>query len=155
MLESPPFIAHAEATPTAVIHLTIPRSEIRAVMGPAIAELMAAVKAQGAGPAGPLFSHHLRLDPDTFDLEIGVPVSAPVSAAGRVKPGSLRATRVARAVLKGDYTGLPSGWSGFLDWVTAHGFKTAPDLWEVYVKGPESDPDPSTWRTELNKPLLD
>jgi effector-binding domain-containing protein len=84
-----------------------------------------------------------------------VPVSGPVTAAGRVKPGSLPATRVARATLMGDYSGLPAGWKGLLSWVSAHGFKTAPDLWEVYVKGPESDPDPSSWRTEMNKPLLD
>ena len=29
----------------------------------------------------------------------------------------------------------------------------APDLWECYVAGPESNPDPATWRTELNRPL--
>jgi effector-binding domain-containing protein len=155
MLESPPHITHIEAQQTAVIHLTIPRSEIGSVMGPGIAELMATVKAQGLGPTGPWFSHHLAMFPDTFDVEIGVPVSGPVTAAGRVKPGSLPATRVARATLMGDYSGLPAGWKGFLSWVSAHGFKTAPDLWEVYVKGPESDPEPSSWRTELNKPLLD
>lgn len=155
MLESPPHITRVEAQQAAVIHLTIPRSEIRSVMGPAIAELMAAVKLQGAGPAGPWFSHHLAMHPDTFDIEIGVPVSGPVSAAGRVRPGSLPATRVARAVFLGDYSGLPAGWAGFRDWVAAHRFPTAPDLWEVYLKGPESDPDPASWRTELNQPLID
>jgi len=29
-----------------------------------------------------------------------------------------------------------------------------PDLWERYLTGPESNPDPATWRTELNRPLL-
>lgn len=28
-------------------------------------------------------------------------------------------------------------------------------LWECYLTGPASSPDPSTWRTELNKPLTD
>lgn len=155
MLESPPYILHVDARQTAVIHLTIPRSEMRSEMGPAIAELMGAIKAQGVATAGPLFSHHFSMHPDTFDFEIGVPVSAPVTPAGRVAPGSLPAARVARAVLIGDYGGLANGWSGLLDWVAAHRFKTAPDLWEVYLQGPESDPEPSSWRTELNKPLLD
>jgi len=31
--------------------------------------------------------------------------------------------------------------------------ETFQDLWEVYVAGPESGPDPATWRTELNRPL--
>jgi hypothetical protein len=33
------------------------------------------------------------------------------------------------------------------------GLKTADDLWELYSVGPQSSPDPATWRTELNKPL--
>lgn len=39
----------------AVIHITVPRSEIRNVMAPGLAELMAAAAAQGLKPAGPWF----------------------------------------------------------------------------------------------------
>ncbi len=83
MLDKPQ-IVRTEAQLTAVIRLTIPRAEIQTVMGPAIAEVMAAVAAQGLAPAGPVFSHHLRMDSDTFDFEVGVPLKAPVSATGRV-----------------------------------------------------------------------
>jgi effector-binding domain-containing protein len=155
VLELLPHLIQIKAQQTAVIHLTIPRSEIRSVMGPGIAELNAIVKAQGLGPTGPWFSHHLAMYPDTFDFEIGVPVSSPVTPSLRVKPSQLPAARVARATLMGDYSGLPGGWSSLLDWVAAHGLSVAPDLWEVYVKGPESGPDPAAWRTELNQPLLD
>ena len=92
--------------------------------------------------------------PDTFDFEIGVPVSSAVAPVGRVKPGKLPAARVARTLLHGGYEGLPDGWGQFMAWLDKEGVQKAPDLWEVYVKGPESDPDPATWRTELNKPLL-
>ncbi|HEY0061396.1 MAG TPA: GyrI-like domain-containing protein [Telluria sp.] len=154
MLESP-HLTRTEAQQTAVIHLTIPRAEIRHVMGPGIQELMAAVAAQGIGPTGPWFSHHLAMHPDTFDFEIGVPVSGPVTPVGRVTAGSLPGGRVARTVLHGNYDGLGDGWGEFLGWIAGQGHETAPDLWEVYVKGPESDPDPAAWRTELNKPLID
>lgn len=153
MLDTP-HITHTDARQTAVIHLTIPRADIVKVMGPGIEELMATVAAQGIGPTGPWFSHHFAMHPDTFDFEIGVPVSGPVTPAGRVTAGSLPGTRVARTVLHGNYDGLPGGWGEFMGWIEAQGHKSAPDLWEVYVKGPESDPDPATWRTELNKPLL-
>ena len=95
MLDKPQ-IVQTDAQLTAIIRLTIPREEIRNVMGPGIAELMAAVAAQGIATAGPIFSHHLRMDPDTSDFEIGVPVTAPVSAAGRVKAGQFPAASVAR-----------------------------------------------------------
>jgi hypothetical protein len=75
MLDTPQLTQTADKL-TAVIRLTIPREEIRNVMGPGLRELMAAVAAQGIAPTGPWFSHHLRMDPDIFDFEISVPVVA-------------------------------------------------------------------------------
>jgi len=152
MLDKPQ-IVQAVAQPAAVIRLTVPRKEIRNVMGPAIAEAMATVAAQGIGPTGPVFSHHLRMDPDIFDFEVGVPVTALVSASGRVKAGQLPAATVARTVYHGPYEGLGSAWGEFDTWIAAEGHTPARDLWECYVAGPESNPDAATWRTELNRPL--
>ena len=152
MLDKPQIVQTAVQL-TAIIHLTIPREEIQNVMGPGLGELMAAVAAQGLAPSGPWFTHHLKMDPNTFDFEIGVPVNAPVAAAGRVKAGQLPAATVARTVYHGDYEGLGSAWGEFGDWITANGHTPGLDLWECYIAGPESNPDPATWRTELNRPL--
>ncbi|MGH7712735.1 MAG: GyrI-like domain-containing protein [Gemmatimonadaceae bacterium] len=152
MLDTPQ-ITQTAAQQTAIIRLTIPRDEVRNVMGPGIGELMATVAAQGIAPAGPWFTHHLRMDPGTFDFEIGVPVTAPVAATGRVKPGQLPATKVARTVFHGSYEGLGAAWRELDAWIADEGHTPAADLWECYVAGPESNPDPATWRTELNRPL--
>src|SRR6185436_3451842 len=96
-----PTIAETSPQLAAAIHLTIPRSEIRTVMGPGLNEIMSAVKSQGIGPAGPWFTHHLKMDPGTFDFEICVPVTAPATPVGRVKPGQWPALRMARTVLHG------------------------------------------------------
>ncbi len=149
-----PHITETTAQPAAVIHLTIPREQIQEVMGPGIGEVYAAIAAQGIAPAGPWYSHHLRMDPEIFDFEIGVPVLAPVTAAGRVKPGQLPAATVARTIYHGDYEGLGAGWGEFMAWIEAEGLTQAPDLWECYLTDPGSDPDPNTWRTELNRPLV-
>jgi effector-binding domain-containing protein len=153
MIETP-HLTRAESQQAAVIHVTIPRSQIQEVMGPAIGEVIAAVKAQGIGPIGPVFAHYVAKPTDIFDFEVGVPVSAPAKPAGRVKPGTLPGGLVARTVLQGNYDRLAGGWGEFMNWIAAGGHAMAPDMWEVYVKGPESDPDPGTWRTELNQPLL-
>ncbi len=152
MLDKPQ-IVRTNAQLTAIIHLTVPRAKIREVMGPGLNELMAAITAQGMAPAGPWFSHHLKMDPEIFDFEISVPVAAPVAATGRVKPGQLPAATVARTTYRGPYEGLGEAWGEFVDWITAEGHTPAPNLWECYVTGPESNPDPATWRTELNRPL--
>ena len=153
MINTPEIVETADRT-TAIIHLTIPRDEIQQVMEPGISEVMATLAAQGIAPAGPWFTHHLRMEPDIFDFEISVPISTPVLAAGRVKPGRWPAMRVARAVLHGGYEGLGAAWGEFDAWIAANGYTPGPDLWECYVVGPESNPDPTAWRTELSRRLI-
>jgi effector-binding domain-containing protein len=152
MLDAPE-ITRTAGQLTAVIRLTIPREEIRIVMGPGLAELKAAVDAQGIALAGPWFTHHLRIDPEIFDFEICVPVTAPVAAVGRVRASQWPAMTVARAVYHGGYEGLATAWAEFDAWIAANGHTPGPDLWERYVAGPESNPDPASWRTELYRPL--
>ncbi len=56
-------------------------------------------------------------------------------------------------VYHGPYEGLGPAWAEFDAWIAAERHAPASDLWECYVAGPESNPDPATWRTELNRPL--
>ncbi len=86
MLARPKIVKSAQMH-TAVIHVTVPRSQIQVVMGPGLEEVTAAVAAQGVPVTGPWFTHHLRMDPKVFDLEICLPVRKPVTAAGRHKSG--------------------------------------------------------------------
>lgn len=153
MLDQPRIVT-CEARPAAVIRLTIPRAEIQQVMGPGIAELLAALAAQGIAPAGPVFSRHFRIDPAIFDFELGVPVDTPVAATGRVQPGELPGATVARTVYHGPYEGLGAAWGEFCAWIATTGRIPAAGLWECYLTGPEADPDTATWRTELNCPLV-
>lgn len=149
----PPHIVPAERVRTAVVHLTVPRSEIRKVMGPGHEELMATLRSQGITPAGRWFTHHLRMDPATFDFEIGVPVPRDVAPAGRVRPGELPAATVARTVYHGGYEGLAAAWPRLDAWIVAQGRRPGPSLWEVYLTDPQANPDPATWQTELSRPL--
>ena len=86
MLEKP-LITRTTAQTLAVLHQTVPRAEIRNVMGPGLTEVRNAVAGQGIAVTGPWLTHHLRMDPDVFDFEVCVPVASPIVATGRVKPG--------------------------------------------------------------------
>ncbi|MGD9647742.1 MAG: GyrI-like domain-containing protein [Pirellulales bacterium] len=149
-----PTIADSPARETATIHLTIARAEIQQVMGPAIGEVMAAVAGQAIAPTGPVFSHHFKMSPDVFDFEVGVPVSAPIEPTGRVQPSKLPAAKVARTIYHGPYEGLGTAWGEFCEWLAANGHTSAGNLWEFYVKGPESSGNPADWQTELVQPLV-
>ena len=48
-----PQIVHTAAQSTAIIRLTVPRDQMRTVMGPGIDELMSTLRAQGIVPSGP------------------------------------------------------------------------------------------------------
>ena len=153
MLDTPR-ILETEAQMIALVRVTVPRAQIREVMGPGREELIAAVAAQGAGPTGPWFTHHLKMDPNVFDFEICVPVSRRIAPVGRVKPAELRAMRAVRTIYRGGYEGLGDAWGEFLHWIDQQGLKARRDLLERYLTGPEGSDDPADWQTELTKPLL-
>ena len=152
MIDTPQIIQTTPLT-TARIHLTLSREEMPKVFGACVGELIAGIQAQGIQPVGPIFTHHLRRPADTFDFDLCVPVATPVAAAGRIQPGEWPAMRVARTIYRGPYEGLAEGWGEFMDWIEKNDHREADDLYECYVTGPHSDPDPATWQTELSRPL--
>jgi uncharacterized protein YndB with AHSA1/START domain/effector-binding domain-containing protein len=149
-----PVVTRTAPLLAATIHVTIPRSEIQTVMGPGLGEVMAAVQAQGIGPTGPWFTHHLKVDPATFDFEICVPVATPVTTVGRVVSRELPAITVAQTTYKGPYEKLGAAWAEFNDWIATSGHRPAPDFYESYPVGPESSTNSADWQTELRRPLL-
>ena len=149
-----PTIHQTARQPTACIHLTIPRSQIGLVMGPTLAELKAALLAQGIAQTGPWLTHHLRAPTDSFDFEICLPVDVQVAPFGRMRAGELPPTTVARTVYHGPYESLAAGWGEFMAWIASNGYEPGIDLWERYIVGPESSRDSGQWQTELNRPVI-
>jgi len=81
-----------------------------------------------------------------------------IAARRSIAPAPLTGLTVAVSTARALALDVPRGCtlrvvSGQL-WITAEGHSPAPDLWECYVAGPESNPDPANWRTELNRPLV-
>ncbi|MEO7217953.1 MAG: GyrI-like domain-containing protein [Gemmatimonadaceae bacterium] len=148
-----PQIVQANAQFTAVIRFAISREELKTVMAAAITEVMEAVAAQDVGPAGPVFVHHLAMAPERLEFEVGVPISGLFAPVGRVTPSHLPAASVARTIYYGSYDGLSDAWAWFGRWIANERYTAAPDLWEVYLVGPEASRNPVYWRTELNRPL--
>lgn len=154
MIETP-HITQSLAQKVATIPLTVPRSEIQTVMGPAICEIYAALQAQGIAPAGPWFTYHAQAPSYLFDFKACVPVATTVASDGRVRADEVPAeTRVARTIYHGPYEGLAEAWGELRTWVNANGHRSAEHLWERYLVGPETSPNPADWRTELNQPLI-
>ncbi|MDB5896731.1 MAG: AraC family transcriptional regulator [Ramlibacter sp.] len=154
MIETPQIVP-SPAQLVATVHIETPRSQMQQVMGPGIGEAMSAARAQGVGPAGPWFAHHHKITAEDFDFDICVPVSTAVTAIGRVQPGQRPAFNAVRTVYHGPYEGLGGAWQEFKQWIEANGHQTAGDVYECYLVGPETSRDPSAWRTELSRRLIE
>ena len=154
MLDTPQII-QTKAQPAAIIRFSIPRDEIGQVMGAAIGEVIAVAAAQGIGPAGPVFSHHSRLEPEMFHFEVGVPVNGAVTPSGRVVASELPAAKVIRTIYHGPYEGLGEAWGEFIDLIETEGLTTADNFWECYLTDPEKTKNPDDYQTELNRPLAE
>jgi len=150
----PPQITTTRLQPSAVIRIAASMSDMPKVVHPALGELMALVKAQGIGPASAWYILVHSMDATKMDFEVGVPVTDPVKPTGRVQAGQLPAARVARTIHHGPYEGMPAAWAELDAWIAKNGHKPAGPLWDVYVAGPETGPDSSKWRTQMNRPLV-
>ena len=121
--------------------------------------------AHGIAPAGPPLVRYYVIDmAGKMDIEIGAVVADAIAGDERVKPCVVPAGRYASLV----YTGIENGIAGngaLLDWIDAQGLNL--DMWddpngdafggrvEYMLTGPEDDPDPANWDTEVAMRLRD
>ncbi|MBK7944611.1 MAG: GyrI-like domain-containing protein [Flavobacteriales bacterium] len=147
---TPPELASTTEQATASIHLVIAAREMGKYMDPAIQEIIKVITEQGVSITGPMFSYHHRRPSDTFEFEIGFPVSKDVKEEGRVKNSTLPAVKVARAVYQGPYEQLGEAWGELQSWVRKLKFSESGRFYECYLNNPDEVNDPKDYRTELN-----
>jgi effector-binding domain-containing protein len=70
-----------------------------------------------------------------------------------VGPASLPGGKAASVVHLGPYETIADTYASLQEWLLATGHGELGPMWEVYWTDPESEPDPSAWRTEIVVPL--
>ncbi|MGV3636274.1 MAG: GyrI-like domain-containing protein [Flavobacteriales bacterium] len=150
MMITPPEVISTKELITAAIPLVIPGRDMPKYMDPAIQEIISVITGQRITITGPMFSYHHRRPSDTFDFEIGFPVSKAIKPEGRVISSKLPAVKVVRSVYQGPYEGLAQAWPALQQWVRANGHGETGKFWESYLNNPDEVKDPKEYRTELN-----
>ncbi|HET6380382.1 MAG TPA: GyrI-like domain-containing protein [candidate division Zixibacteria bacterium] len=115
----------------------------------------------GGEPAGAPFGRYHEFGPADVDVEIGIPVRAPVAnlrPIAEAEPGEPAASelpggRAAVAVHRGPYDGLPQAYERLEQWIAAQGEVPGAGPWESYLDDPGEVQDPSQLRTEIVWPL--
>ncbi|HEX7491285.1 MAG TPA: MerR family transcriptional regulator [Candidatus Limnocylindrales bacterium] len=121
----------------------------------AVKELFRVTGDQCLRPAGPMYGiyHVGELAEAELELEIGVPVSAPVEPRGRIVATTILGGLVAATVHAGRYEDVAPAYRALGEWVQEHGHETAGTPREVYIVGPEQVAEPGALRTEILWPI--
>ena len=141
---------------------TVAMDGIAAAVDDAFPELFGWLARQGIAPAGPPLIRYLVIDmAGELQLELGVPVAAPITPSGRIQPGVLPEGTYAVVRHTGPYDGLAASNAALLHWGQEKGIEF--DTWETpqgsawrcraehYLTDPSQEPDPAklepTWRS--------
>ncbi|MGY5849818.1 SRPBCC family protein [Salegentibacter sp. F14] len=73
----------------------------------------------------------------------------------QVLNGNLPNQKVLRATLKGNYKNLPEVWTAAYDYIAENNLEInqEEDVFEVYITGPENNPNPAEWMTQVHFPI--
>lgn len=121
-------------------------------------ELFGWLGERGIAPAGPpiIVYHVIDMDAE-MEVELGVPVAAPVTGDGKVRPGELPGGRYVTLLHTGHYDGLVGANAALQQWAAEQGIALASSAdkrnWrgrvEHYLTDPSAEPDPAKWLTEV------
>ena len=129
-------------------------STISTKMGEFFGELFAFFGRKGIQPAGPPFAIYHGFSPPQVDMESAVPVLAPVEGEGRVSAGKLPSGKALRAMHIGPYDRLHETYNFMTAYAKEKDLELSPLIWEYYLTDPNTEPDPSKWRTEIYLQVL-
>jgi uncharacterized protein (DUF302 family)/effector-binding domain-containing protein len=128
-------------------------------IGAGFAALYTEVEVAGLHPAGsPAVTYLEPLEPGrTMNVDIGIPV---LPGAGQTTPGEdarvvgRHSRPVARTIHHGDYTGIRAAYEALDEWIFSNGYRSSGPPTETYLAGPDSEPDPAGYRTEVSIPVV-
>jgi effector-binding domain-containing protein len=120
---------------------------------PTVLEHLASI---GVEPVGPPLVIYRVIDMDgDLEIEVGWPVASEIEPGDRVGTGTLAAGRYVIGRHVGPFDGLENANAELQDWAEGQGVEWAMhgDHWdaryESYLSDPQTEPDPSAWRTDI------
>jgi effector-binding domain-containing protein len=164
-----PKLDHRNPQPYAGIRTQVAMRELPTVIPQYIDEVAAWLGQQGVAPDGPplmrLHACPITPGPDAMvDITVGWPVANALTGDRRIVADALPAGRYASLI----YTGVENGVEGngvLMNWAKDQGIEW--DHWDIptgdafagrveyMMDGPDDDPNPENWRTEVAVKLAD
>jgi effector-binding domain-containing protein len=157
-------VLELEPQPTIAVRIQQPMAELdlASAFDRYLPATFGRVQELGGQMTGAPFARYHAFGPDHVDVEIGVPIAAPITdvpplaslPAGEIGASDLPGGPVARTVHRGSYDGLKDAYDALHSWIHAQpGIDDAAGPWESYVDDPTTMADPSQLRTEISWPV--
>ncbi len=132
-----------------------PIEELPTFFTGAFPELAAFMQARGATPAGPPFARYFDVGEDGADVEVVIPVAAPVEGEGRIHPVHLPAGRAVQSLHAGPYEAIMPVYHSIEQWLEENHKAPADAIREVYVHGPDETGAPKGPETLVVQPFAE
>jgi effector-binding domain-containing protein len=106
-------------------------------------------------PVGPPVAlyHGKEFREQDADVGVVVPVAGSIPDGNEVKERTLPGGEVACAVHEGSYDAIGGTYGEVMAWIEDNGYRITGAPREMYLTGPESGDDPSTFVTEIQVPV--
>jgi effector-binding domain-containing protein len=137
----------------ATVRVTTTPDRIGEAFREVMPEISAKLAVAAVQPPNPMFALYHSYGNEEVDMEIGLPLPAPIPTEGRVVGRELAATRAAVTWHHGSYDTIGEAFRAVEAWIEKEGLERNGPPFEVYWTGPEDDPDPAKWRTEVGYPI--
>ncbi|TET54025.1 MAG: hypothetical protein E3J64_02580 [Anaerolineales bacterium] len=119
-------------------------------------ELCGHLGQHGVGPAGPPFAIYYdeEFREEAADIELAAPVAGPLPETARIKIREMPTIdKLACIIHEGGYKTIGGTYTQLLSWIEANGYRPGGPCREIYLRGPESGDDTSTYVTEIQLPV--
>jgi effector-binding domain-containing protein len=163
MKTTEPKLENRDALPYVGIRSQVAMQDMPNIIPQHIGEVAGWLGQQGVEPYGPPIIRYYMCptvagDAAQIDIAVGWPVARPLTGNDRIEASSLPAGRYASLVYTGVENGVPAN-GVLIDWARDNGIRWDShdvEMGEAFagrveflVDGPDDDPDPANWDTEV------